>query len=197
MAKLYFIYSVMNAGKSTELLQVDHNYISNNMKTLLLKSSVDTRYSATEIVSRLGLRKAAMPLNDANVDEVIEDIRHGGYHCVLIDESQFLSREVILKLSDVCDEYNVPIMCFGLKTDYTGHLFEGSKTLLEIADSFRELKTVCWCGRKAIMNLRENADGDIVKHGDPIFLGDTEFHSVCRKHWKAGKVRPDKKAVSE
>jgi len=190
LAKIYYIYSVMNAGKSTELLQVNHNYLSNNMKTLLLKSSVDTRYSATEIVSRLGLKKEAFPINDGNVDGVINDIKHNNYNCILIDESQFLSKNTILKLSDACDEYNVPIMFFGLKTDYTGHLFEGSKTLLEIADNFRELKTVCWCGKKATMNLLEGSNGEVIKHGDSIHLGDSEFHSVCRKHWKEGKTRP-------
>ena len=181
----------MNAGKSTELLQIDHNYLSNNMKTLLLKSSVDTRDSAVEIVSRLGLRKKALQLDDNSVDEIIEHIKQNNYACILIDESQFLSSKTIWKLSDVCDEYGVPMMFFGLKTDYMGQLFEGSKTLLEIADNFRELKTVCWCGKKAIMNLLEGQDGQIVKFGNSIHLGDTEFHSVCRKHWKTGQVRPN------
>lgn len=190
MAKMHFIYSVMNAGKSTELLQINHNYLSNNMKTLLLKSSVDIRYSATEIVSRLGLKKGALLLNDDNVEEIIEDIKQNSYDCVLIDESQFLSKNVIFKLSDICDEYEVPFMFFGLKTDYIGHLFEGSKALLEIADNFRELKTVCWCGKKATMNLLESSDGSVIKQGDSIHLGDREFHSVCRKHWKAGMTKP-------
>lgn len=188
MAKIYYIYAVMNAGKSTELLQVNHNYQTNNMKTLLLKPSVDTRFSATEIVSRLGVSKEAMPLNDDNVDEVIKDISHNNYHCILIDESNFLSRNVILKLADACDEYDVPMMFFGLKTDYTGNLFEGSKALLEIADNFRELKTVCWCGKKATMNLLEDENGEVVKQGESFHLGDTEFHSVCRKHWQEGKT---------
>lgn len=179
----------MNAGKSTELLQIDHNYQSNNMRTLLLKSSVDTRFSANEIVSRLGLKKQAFPLNDNNVDDVINDIKQNHYHCILIDESQFLSKQTILKLADACDVYDVPMMFFGLKTDYTGHLFEGSKTLLEIADNFRELKTVCWCGKKATMNLLENSAGEIIKQGSPIHLGSTEFHSVCRRHWNLGQVR--------
>lgn len=182
----------MNAGKSTELLQIDHNYLSNNMQTLLLKSSVDTRDSAVEIVSRLGLRKKALQLDDNSVDEIIELIKQNDYACILIDESQFLSRNTIWKLSDVCDEYGVPMMFFGLKTDYMGHLFEGSKTLLEIADNFRELKTVCWCGKKATMNLLEGKDRKIVKFGNSIHLGDSEFHSVCRKHWKAGQVRPNR-----
>lgn len=181
----------MNAGKSTELLQINHNYQSNNMKTLLLKSAVDTRDSTTEIVSRLGLKKQAIPLDDSNIDAIAEDIKQNDYQCILIDESQFLSKNTILKLSDICDLYKVPIMFFGLKTDYTGHLFEGSKTLLEIADNFRELKTVCWCGKKATMNLLEGADGQVIKHGDSIHLGDSEFYSVCRKHWKEGKTRPD------
>ncbi len=182
----------MNAGKSTELLQIDHNYQSNNMKTLLLKSSVDTRFSETEIVSRLGLKKQAYPLNDDNINDVINDIKKNHYHCILIDESQFLSKHVILKLADACDTCDVPMMFFGLKTDYTGHLFEGSKTLLEIADNFRELKTVCWCGKKATMNLLENSQGEIIKQGSPIHLGDTEYHSVCRRHWQLGQAYPDK-----
>lgn len=188
MSKIYYIYAVMNAGKSTELLQIDHNYQSNNMKTLLLKSAVDTRDSVSEIVSRLGLRKQARILDDNNVDMIIEDIAVNNYQCVLIDECQFLSRRTILKLSNICDEQEVPIMFFGLKTDYTGNLFEGSKMLLEIADNFRELKTVCWCGRKATMNLRQDKSGHILKTGDPIHLGDTEFYSVCRKHWRLGQI---------
>ncbi|MCO6524260.1 MAG: thymidine kinase [Candidatus Schmidhempelia sp.] len=190
MSKIYFIYAVMNAGKSTELLQINHNYQSNSMRTLLLKSSIDKRNSDTEIVSRLGLRKEAIPINDDNIDEIVMDIKRNHYHCILIDESQFLSKNTILRLSDICDECQVPMMFFGLKTDYTGHLFEGSKTLLEIADNFRELKTVCWCGKKATMNLLEGSDGKVVKQGNPIHLGDTEFYSVCRKHWKAGQTKP-------
>ncbi|XKM14323.1 thymidine kinase [Orbaceae bacterium ac157xtp] len=191
MSKIYYIYGVMNAGKSTELLQINHNYLSNNMQTLLLKSAVDTRDSDTEIVSRLGLRQQAKPLDDSNVDEVIADIIANNYKCILIDESQFLSRNTILKLSDVCDEYHVPMMFFGLKTDYMGQLFEGAKTLLEVADNFRELKTVCWCGRKATMNLLEQSPGVVVKHGSPIHLGNEQFFSVCRRHWKAGQARPE------
>ncbi|WLS95176.1 thymidine kinase [Gilliamella apis] len=191
MSKIYYIYGVMNAGKSTELLQIDHNYLSNNMQTLLLKSSVDTRDSAVEIVSRLGLRKKALQLDDSTVDGIIEHIKQNNYACILIDESQFLSSNTIWKLSDVCDEYSVPMMFFGLKTDYMGHLFEGSKTLLEIADNYRELKTVCWCGKKATMILLEGENGQIVKFGNSIHLGDSEYHSVCRKHWKAGQVRPN------
>lgn len=189
LSKIYFIYAVMNAGKSTELLQIDHNYLSNNLPTLLLKSSFDTRFSDVEITSRLGLRKKAMLLDDDSVDAIIEHIKQSNYACVLIDETHFLTKNTILKLSDACDEYGVPMMFFGLKTDYMGHLFEGSKTLLEIADNFRELKTVCWCGRKATMNLLEGQDGQIVKSGNSFRLGDSEFHSVCRKHWKEGKIK--------
>jgi Thymidine kinase len=186
----------MNAGKSTELLQVDHNYLSNNMQTLLLKSSFDTRHSDIEIVSRLGLRKKAMLLDDDSVEQIIEHIRQNSYACVLIDESHFLSANTIWKLSDACDEYGVPMMFFGLKTDYMGHLFEGSKALLEIADNFRELKTVCWCGKKATMNLLEGQDGQIIKFGNPLRLGDSEFHSVCRKHWKMGQIQPNSQKSS-
>lgn len=188
MSKIYYIYAVMNAGKSTELLQIDHNYQSNNMKTLLLKSSVDTRDSKTNIVSRLGLKKEALPLDDRNVQNIANCIRENNYDCILIDECQFLSKATILTLSEICDEKNVPIMFFGLKTDYTGHLFEGAKTLLEMADNFRELKTVCWCGKKATMNLRKNAQGRVIKTGESIHLGDSEFYSVCRKHWKSGET---------
>ncbi|OCG09227.1 thymidine kinase [Gilliamella sp. wkB178] len=191
MSKMYFIYAVMNAGKSTELLQIDHNYLRNNMQTLLLKSSVDTRDSDVEIVSRLGLRKKAMLLDDDSVDAIIDHIKQNNYACVLVDESHFLTKNTVWKLSDACDDYDVPIMFFGLKTDYMGHLFAASKTLLELADNFRELKTVCWCGRKATMNLLQGPDGKIVKSGNPIHIGDSEYHSVCRKHWKEGKISAD------
>ena len=186
MAKLYFNYSSMNAGKSTMLLQANHNYIERGMKPRIYTSDLDNRFGKGEIISRIGLRsksniftsKTDIYLDILNVqDDTIVD-------CVLIDEAQFLTQNQVIQLSKVVDELEIPVLAFGIRTDFQGNLFEGSKYLLAWADNLKEIKTVCHCGRKATMVLRLNLDGEVVSDGTQIEIGGEErYVSVCRKHF--------------
>lgn len=192
MAKLYFNYAAMNAGKSTILLQSSHNYIERGMNTLLLKPAFDTRDShAAEIKSRIGLAAPARNFSaDTDVTSlVMESHALKPLDCVLIDEAQFLTEAQVRELARIADEDNIPIMCYGLRTDFQGQLFPGSAILLAIADDLNELKTLCWCGRKATMNLRVNADGAPVLNGAQIEIGGNDrYVSLCRKHWRDKEV---------
>ncbi|PHR92126.1 MAG: thymidine kinase [Robiginitomaculum sp.] len=188
MAKLYFNYSAMNAGKSTLLLQGSYNYIERGMNTMLLTAALDNRAGKRTIASRIGLDSAADVFMDG--DDVFEMIkaRHAEkiLHCVLIDEAQFLSKEQVRQLSDVADGLGIPVLCYGLRTDFRGELFPGSGELLAIADSLREIKTICWCGSKASMVLRLDSEGKAIKSGAQVVIGGEDVYaSVCRKHWKA------------
>ena len=189
MAKLYFNYSAMNAGKSTLLLQGSYNYIERGMNTMLLTAAIDDRSGKRVIASRIGLdKKADVFTSTDDVFAMISD-RHSKEHlsCVLIDEAQFLNQQQVRQLSDVADELGIPVLCYGLRTDFRGELFEGSAELLAIADRLREIKTICWCGSKASMVLRLDGDGKAIKSGEQIVIGGEDVYaSVCRKHWKAG-----------
>lgn len=186
MAKLYFHYASMNAGKSAFLLTSANNYKERGMGTLLLKPDVDTRDSACEIVSRVGLRQEAnLITKDMDIFEFfkyansVRDI-----HCVYVDEAQFLSQENIFQLCKIADLYDVPVMCYGLRTDFMGNLFEGSKFLLAVADKLCELKGVCHCGKKATMVARVDEEGNAVTSGNQIEVGGNDrYVSLCRKHW--------------
>lgn len=180
MAKLYFRYSPMNSGKSLALLQAAHNYTERDMRVLLLTSAVDTRTGEGVISTRLGLSSPALTISTVQdifaVDLAVqlEDIS-----AVFVDESQFLSPDVIDKLSDIVDNHNIPVFCYGLKSDFKSELFPGSKRLMELADSISELKSICACGRKAIMNARL---GD---SQEQIVLGtEDQYITVCRKCFK-------------
>ena len=190
MAKLYFNFSAMNAGKSTVLLQASHNYHEQGMRTLLMTAALDDRAGVGRIASRIGLGKAA-DLFDAETDVFVHiQARHAKapLDCVLIDEAQFLSREQVWQLARVADELGIPVLCYGLRTDFRGELFEGSEALLAIADHLREIRTICWCGSKATMVLRMDADGTPVKAGTQVVIGGNDVYaSVCRKHWVAGQ----------
>lgn len=183
MAKMTFNYSVMNAGKSLHLLQVNHNYNTNGKKTLLIKPSIDERTKT--IKSRLGVEAEAILITQQ--DRISDLITDDTIECILIDESQFLSREQVIELAHICDTKDIHIMAYGLKVNAFGELFEGSKALLELCDNFNELKTTCSCGRKATMILRFGADGEVITDGDVIDLGyEEKYQSVCRKHWFEG-----------
>lgn len=182
MASLHYIFAPMNAGKSTHLLQVDHNYISLNMSTLLLKPIIDTR-SGDRISSRLGISKEATIISDDNYLDIYKQIEKEKYDCILVDESQFLSKDIIFMLAKVVDQFHIPVMCYGLRTDYMGNLFVGSKALFELADKLQELKTVCHCGHKATFVILKDENGKVVTEGEQVHIGDTEYESVCRKHW--------------
>jgi thymidine kinase len=186
MAKLYFYYASMNAGKSTTLLQADFNYRERGMTTMLWTAALDDRGGDRAIESRIGLNA------DAHRFEGTTDLwdRIGAAHrveplaCVLVDEAQFLSRDQVWQLARVVDEAGIPVVCYGLRTDFQGELFPGSATLLGIADNLVELKGVCHCGRKASMNLRVDASGAAVKQGAQTEIGGNDrYVALCRKHF--------------
>lgn len=188
MAKLYFNYSAMNAGKSTLLLQGSYNYIERGMNTMLMTAALDDRAGKRTISSRIGLDSEADVFADGDDVFAMIETRHAEKHlnCVLIDEAQFLSKEQVIQLSDVADNLGIPVLCYGLRTDFRGELFPGSGALLAIADSLREIKTICWCGRKASMVLRLDSAGNAIKSGAQVVIGGEDvYSSVCRKHWKA------------
>ena len=186
MAKLYFNYSSMNAGKSTMLLQANHNYIERGMNPRIYTSDLDNRFGKGEIVSRIGL-KAKSNIFTSKTDiyrDIINFSKNSIVDCVLIDEAQFLTQNQVSQLGKVVDELDIPVLTFGIRTDFQGNLFEGSKYLLAWADNLKEIKTVCHCGRKATMVLRLNAKGEVVSDGTQIEIGGEEkYVSVCRKHF--------------
>ncbi len=186
MAKVYFYYSAMNAGKSTSLLQSSHNYRERGMRTLLLSPAIDERSGAGRIASRIGLQAGAEIYTGGTDLFALAETRHknGGLSCVLIDEAQFLTRAQVRQICRVADEIGIPVLCYGLRTDFRGELFEGSAALLGWADNLNELKTICHCGRKATMNLRTDAEGRALAEGEQIEIGGNErYVALCRKHF--------------
>lgn len=194
MAKLYFYYAAMNAGKSTVLLQSSHNYRERGMHTLLFTPSIDTRYQQGTISSRIGLAEPAYAFNAVdNLYDITFNLNqeHGPHACVLIDEAQFLTREQVHQLTEITDKLSIPVLAYGLRTDFRGELFPGSQFLLAWADELTEIKTICHCGRKAIMNMRINAQGEAVIEGEQVLIGGNESYvSTCRLHFKQGKAAP-------
>jgi thymidine kinase len=189
MAKLYFYYSAMNAGKSTILLQSSHNYRERGMNTLILLPEIDRRFQAGKVTSRIGLEADAVTFSTADNLFSLAQQHHSGapLHCILVDEAQFLTKHQVRQLSDICDQLSIPVMTYGLRTDFQGHLFEGSEQLLAWADILSEIKTICHCGRKATMVLRIGSDGKAIKDGRQIQIGGNErYVSVCRLHFKEG-----------
>ena len=187
MAKLYFYYSSMNAGKSTNLLQSSYNYKERGMNTLVLAPRLDDRYGAGRVTSRIGIESEATTFGtDANLLKLVEEARADQpLHCVLIDEAQFLTRDQVFQLSEVTDDLNIPVLAYGLRTDFQGEPFEGSKYLLSWADNLKELKAICHCGIKATMVLRMDEDGNAVTEGSQVEIGGNDrYVSMCRKHFK-------------
>ena len=187
MAKLYFSYSAMNAGKSTILLQASHNYFERGMRTMLITSNLDNRVKKGKITSRIGLLEDAELFdNNTNIYSLIDKFNFKNkISCVLIDEAQFLSHDQVWQLSDVVDKLKLPVMCYGLRTDFLGKLFSGSEILLSIADEIREIRTICHCGKKATMVIRQDDKGNVIKSGAQIEIGGNEkYTSLCRLHWK-------------
>ncbi|MFT4925851.1 MAG: thymidine kinase [Phenylobacterium sp.] len=186
MAQLYFYFSAMNAGKSTSLLQSSYNYRERGMSTKLYTAAIDDRYGVGKISSRIGLSEEAATFN-AETDfwqEILKHVAHTPIHCLFIDEAQFLSKTQVHQLARVTDELDVPVLCYGLRSDYLGEPFEGSIYLLVLADKLAEIKAVCHCGRKATMVLRVTAEGLPVTEGEQIEIGgDSRYVSVCRKHF--------------
>lgn len=191
MAKLYFYYSAMNAGKSTYLLQSSYNYQERNMNTLLFTAAIDDRYGEGRIQSRIGLMAEATVF--ANTDNLLtiteQTLQRKPIHCVMVDESQFLTKQQVYQLGEIADQLHIPVLAFGIRTDFKGELFEGSQYLLAWADNLNEIKTVCHCGRKASMVLRVDAKGYAIKEGSQVEIGGNDrYVSVCRKHFRANKV---------
>lgn len=187
MAKLYFYYAAMNAGKSTVLLQSSYNYKERGMQTLLLTPIIDARYKRGVVHSRIGLSEQAVAF--AGEDDLFAiaqtKMREQPLSCVLVDEAQFLSREQVQELTRITDEMGIPVLAYGLRTDFQGELFSGSQYLLAWADELVELKTICHCGKKATMNLRVGADGKAIEEGDQVLIGGNESYiSTCRYHFK-------------
>jgi len=186
MAKLYFYYSSMNAGKSTALLQASYNYRERGMNTVVLTPSLDDRYGQGVVTSRIGLQTEAgeigpdedllATVSALNADEPL--------HCVLIDEAQFLSRKQVLQIAQVCDHLDIPVLAYGLRTDFRGEPFEGSKYLLAIADNLKEIKAICHCGSKATMVIRQDQEGKVITSGESVEIGGNDrYVSMCRKHF--------------
>ena len=187
MAKLYFHYSTMNAGKSTSLLQASHNYREGGMDTYLITAQFDNRAGEGRIASRIGIGE------DADTFEAGEDLfakvaarqALGPVACVFVDEAQFLSREQVWQLARAVDDLGVPVMCYGLRVDFQGNLFPGSAALLAWADEMREVRTICHCGKKATMVIRRGPDGRALREGDQVQVGGNETYvSLCRRHWR-------------
>ncbi|XVG94955.1 thymidine kinase [Eubacteriales bacterium KG125] len=194
MAQLYFRYSTMNAGKSIELIKVAYNYEERGKKVLTLVPSADNRYGTGVITSRIGIqRQATMVSNDTNILEVfMREREKADIDCVLIDECQFLKKHHVQELVEIVDSFNVPVLAYGLKNDFRNEMFEGSYYLLIYADKIEEIKTICWCGRKATMVARI-VDGEIVKKGDQVVIGGNDMYvSLCRKHYNDGRFKPDR-----
>jgi thymidine kinase len=188
MAKLYFYYSAMNAGKTTALLQSAHNYRERGMNPLLYTPQLDDRYEVGVIKSRIGLKSPALIFaGDSNLLEMTRaQLDERNIHCVLVDEAQFLKRDQVYQLTEVVDELGIPVLCFGLRTDFQGELFEGSQYLLAWADELQELKTICHTGRKATMVVRVDEHGYAVQQGSQIEIGGNErYVSVSRKEFKS------------
>ena len=187
MAKLYFYYSSMNAGKSTALLQSSYNYRERGMNTLVLAPRFDDRFGVGKVKSRIGIETdAAMFDADTDLFELIERrSREEPLHCVLIDEAQFLTRDQVFALGEVTDKLQIPVLAYGLRTDFQGEPFEGSKYLLAWADNLKELKAICHCGTKATMVLRMDENGNAVTEGSQVEIGGNDrYVSMCRKHFK-------------
>ena len=191
MAKLYFHYSTMNAGKSTLLLQAAHNYEERGMAVHLLTARLDTRAGPGRIGSRIGLSRQAAtfgPTDDLQARVAALTPRPA---CVFVDEAQFLTEAQVWQLARVADDLGVPVMAYGLRVDFLGELFPGSKALLALADDLREVRTICHCGRKATMVVRLDGEGRVVTGGEQVQVGGNESYlSLCRRHWREAMEEP-------
>ena len=189
MAKLYFRYGVMGSSKSANALMVRYNYEERGQQALMVKPEMDQREGASIVNSRIGLHYPCTWFHEfmrLSADEI------KAYQCIIVDEAQFLSREEVSFLTQVVDELNVPVICYGLRADFKGDLFPGSEALLAWADIIEEVKTICWCGKKATYNARFDSNGVVLKEGEQVVLGaNDKYIGLCRKHWREGNLGPD------
>ncbi len=185
MAKLYFYYGAMGSSKTANALMTEYNYSERGQRALLGKTNIDTRNGIYKIKSRMGLEKDCILLSDICA---MKDDELKSYDAIIVDEIQFATPEQIDFLARIVDELSVPVLCYGLRTDFQTRLFDGSRRLLELADEIKEVKTVCWCGKKATCNARYNEQG-IVREGTQVLLGaNDEYIALCRKHFMEGKL---------
>ena len=191
MAKLYFRYGAMGSSKTANAIMVQYNYQERGQKALMLKPRLDNRDGARLVGSRAGLQAPCFYV------EELDSLDLSQYDCVIVDEAQFLKKEQVRRLVDIVDEMNVPVICYGLRSDFQGNLFEGSHWLLAWADTIEEIKTVCWCGSGARCNARIDSSGNMVSSGEQVELGANErYISLCRKHFIERKTGPDEKENS-
>lgn len=193
MAKLYFRYGAMNSSKTANALMVKFNYEERQQRVLLMKPALDVRDGIGMVKSRAGLASSCLLVErDGSVMDAL--LRHLGsepLHCLIVDEAQFLTKSQVMELTRIVDDLKIPVICYGLRADFIGNLFEGSQWLLSFADTIEEVKTICWCGRKAIMNARL-LDGRVIKEGEQIVLGGNDrYISLCRHHWSTGETGPE------
>ena len=182
MAKLYFRYGAMGSSKTANAIMVQYNYHERGQNALMIKPRLDSRDGERIVGSRSGLSAPCIYM------EEIDTVDLSVYNCIIVDEAQFLKKEQVQRLVDIVDGYNIPVICYGLRTDFRGELFEGSRELLCWADTIEEIKTICWCGRKATFNARVH-NGKIVREGEQILLGgNSTYISLCRRHWKSGEL---------
>ena len=194
MAKLYFYYSSMNAGKTTALLQASYNYNERGMETYLLTADFDDRAGETgQIASRIGIAAQADTFSQKTdlFDKIAARMEKGPIACVLLDEAQWLTEDQVWQLARAVDDLRVPVMCYGLRVDFRGQLFPGSATLLALADEMREVRTICHCGKKATMVIRQGPDGKVLRDGAQVQVGGNETYvSLCRRHWREAMGEP-------
>lgn len=182
MAKLYFRYGAMGSSKTANAIMVQYNYQERGQKVLMVKPQLDNRDGARTVLSRCGLKTECVFMEEVPGMDVT------GYDCVIVDEAQFLNKEQVAHLVKIVDEMNIPVICYGLRADFQGNFFEGSQWLMAWADTIEEVKTICWCGRKATCNARV-MNGKVIKEGDQILLGgNSQYVSLCRKHWANGQL---------
>ena len=189
MAKLYFRYGVMGSSKTANALMVRYNYEERGQSALLVKPQVDQRDGDHMVHSRMGLEYPCLYFHEM---QAMERSRLQSYACVIVDEAQFLSKEDVHYLVYLVDELDIPVICYGLRADFKGDLFPGSQELLVMADKIEEVKTICWCGKKAIFNARFDENGKVLKEGAQVVLGaNDKYIGLCRKHWAEGNLGPD------
>lgn len=188
MAKLYFRYGVMGSSKTANALMVRYNYEERGQEALLVKPNLDQRDGARFVASRAGLSHPCIYFTDL---KTMAPEKRKRYACIIVDEAQFLTRDEVRYLAQLVDEWNIPVICYGLRSDFKGELFPGSQELLASADLIEEIKTICWCGKKAISNARFDGEGKVLKEGAQVVLGaNDQYIGLCRKHWKEGNLGP-------
>ena len=186
MAKLYYRYGAMGSSKTANAIMVQYNYMERGQKVLMLKPKLENRDGASMVKSRCGLATECRFVEDITLDDA------RGYDCIIVDEAQFLTREEVHYLVHLVDDFDIPVMCYGLRADFRGELFPGSYELLVMADHLEEVRTVCWCGKNAAFNARFDESGKVVKEGEQVVLGaNDKYIALCRRHWMRGDLGPD------